>query len=811
MKQLWKIMAVLCCMAMLLTLSACGETPAAPTVTPTESTAAPTTEPTTVPTEPAPTQEELAAIYTNAVAALGTEAVGMDITVSQTMTVAGQVFTSESTQKVSYWNLGGENYLAKISDTTAYGDYKATVEEIYGGGNVYQALNKLNYTSAMTAEDFASRYAPVQLLDPTLYTVSVDEAGTTVTFSDATAGESWMMSEDAVLNSASATAAIGEDGKLASTTYTVDYTYGPAQYVTTYTVTYTDAGKQPTLPEDTTGYTVLEDIDAIWLLEHAYGYLNQAKQVSVSVLDTIQSEAAGFVLNQQIDINSYVTDAGTDYRIENGVFTMSASGSTESEMDEKFIGGKYSACTDGGREEYNAAVTDAVMENYTRGELTANILTANYITGGTITDVGGLYLIEYTFTEDMGASMCDTISQTLFGSDLLDELASKYVTNTMEYYLALDKYSMLPTAAGLKYEGCHTIDRQKCLLIQQIDQAFDLASLSSYEAIYEETAPDAEPENKPTPLFYHVTGADGQEMWLFGTIHIGDDRTGYLPHQITDALLSSDALAVECDTETFYDSLEDDEELSKQVSEAYYYSDSTVSEHLDTEDLYEDAVKLMKATGNYNFNSEYLKAYLWGNSIDNFYLRQGYQLTSDKGVESRLEKIAEDNDIPLWEVESTMFQIQMSTGFSEYLQEFLLYSSVYSGDFAWEGSTELYELWCSGDEAALIERIANEPWTIEEEDLADTEGMDEEDLQRRQNILDNLESINAELVKLQEEYNTAMESSRNAGMLEVAKEYLESDDVVFYAVGLAHLLAEDGLVNTLRAAGYTVELVTFGE
>ena len=46
-------------------------------------------------------------------------------------------------------------------------------------------------------------------------------------------------------------------------------------------------------------------------------------------------------------------------------------------------------------------------------------------------------------------------------------------------------------------------------------------------------------------------------------------------------------------------------------------------------------------------------------------------------------------------------------------------------------------------------------------------------------------------------------------MLEVAKSYLESGDTIFYAVGLAHLLAENGLVNALREAGYTVELVSF--
>ena len=46
-------------------------------------------------------------------------------------------------------------------------------------------------------------------------------------------------------------------------------------------------------------------------------------------------------------------------------------------------------------------------------------------------------------------------------------------------------------------------------------------------------------------------------------------------------------------------------------------------------------------------------------------------------------------------------------------------------------------------------------------------------------------------------------------MLAVAEEYLTSGKTVFYAVGLAHLLTDDGLVNTLRNAGYTVERVEF--
>lgn len=47
-------------------------------------------------------------------------------------------------------------------------------------------------------------------------------------------------------------------------------------------------------------------------------------------------------------------------------------------------------------------------------------------------------------------------------------------------------------------------------------------------------------------------------------------------------------------------------------------------------------------------------------------------------------------------------------------------------------------------------------------------------------------------------------------MVEKAKEYLENkEETVFFAVGLAHLLSETGLVDSLREAGYTVTLVEY--
>ena len=99
-------------------------------------------------------------------------------------------------------------------------------------------------------------------------------------------------------------------------------------------------------------------------------------------------------------------------------------------------------------------------------------------------------------------------------------------------------------------------------------------------------------------------------------------------------------------------------------------------------------------------------------------------------------------------------------------------------------------MWCAGDEAALRKELSFE---AQLEALTDEERAEYE---TQKPYID--------------EYNQTMSYDRNDGMLEVAKEYLESGDTVFFAVGLAHLLDDvNGLVDALRDAGYTVELVSY--
>lgn len=772
----------------------------------------PTTTPTTeAPTEPAP---DAAEVYRQAMELLGTDAVGMNLDIDQTMTVGGQKFTSSSMQKVRYWNIGTEDFVAQVEDSTDLVEHFYAVNELYSNGNIYMEVNDCLFTAEMEAEDYSSRYPGTQLLDPALYTLSISDDGKTISFTEATALESWIAPEEAELIHAEATLTISEENKPRKLDLTVEYIYGNASFDITYVVYYYDPGEIPAMPENPEEYITVTDIDGMWLSEVAYGYMLQSKQYTARSVSTMQSQAAGFLVNRQENLNAYNTGKSVDYLIETSIYAMDSSGDFQQETTDKFIDGKYTFSADGGEEQPNGAVSSYVMETAATGIMTNGTIATSYLSNAEITSFGSVILVEYTCNEEAGETMQDFICEEYFGgADAINDLASAYKTNVMDYYVALESYTLLPTAWGYLYEGAHTIEGNDYILMEQVDISMDMASLTSHETIYEEPMADVEPEEKPTPLFYHVTGDEGQEMWLFGTIHVGDDRTAFLPQEIYDALLSSVALAVECDSEGFDQQMEEDESLQSKVSALYYYSDGPISEHLDTEDLYEDAKKALKATGGYFYNSDYQKASSWSSSIDNFYLAQGRKLVREKGIESRLERIAKENEIPLWEVESSLFQLQMLLGFSDNLQEFQLYSSVYSnGKDSWESTQELFELWCAGDEAALIEELARESWEITEEDLAEMEAQEDltdEDREEIQKIRENMETINKELEKIRKEYIAAMETDRNLGMLNKAIEYLESGETVFYAVGLAHLLAEDGLVTTLREAGYTVELVTY--
>jgi len=216
-------------------------------------------------------------------------------------------------------------------------------------------------------------------------------------------------------------------------------------------------------------------------------------------------------------------------------------------------------------------------------------------------------------------------------------------------------------------------------------------------------------------------------------------------------------------------------QFQAELTQACCYADTT-ADHLDAQ-LYDTALKLVKASGSYTTDAPSLKPLFWESLISQFYLRQGYRLTAEQGVDTQLLQLAKASKKTILEIEPILQKAQALGGLSDSLQAAILADTVSHDGLDYHADmVKLFDLWCAGDKAALQSALA-----------------------------DSLPRIDP---ALQEEY-TACLSQRNSAMLDAATEHLESKQTVFFAVDMIHLLSDDGLLNALESAGYTVKQVPF--
>ena len=826
MKQLHRILALLLCAVLVFGMTACENKPVAtdpstqatspnqPTSSTQSTTSTSSTDPTvtdpmvtdpmvtdptvtdpmvTDPTVTDPPDPEGKQLYDAARAAIDSaQDLSVHFVLKKTTKVGGQTLCETTTQKLVYSGIGTDSLQISRESNKDYNKvFSEKHKEVYSSGKAYLLIdNTYAFYTSMDAEAYLQRLIPSILLDAQLYgTIAVksSEADTKLTFSDPSAAESWALPETAELIDASGSAKITADGVLGKTAYTITYAYGNATITLDAESTITLGSNTVQLPANAESYIPVADIDAAILSTQAAGYLLQTNAVFTSQLKSAFSQAAGAVLNESVTVNMRRNDKMAKIEASTYLMDYTTNKSDSYDSEELFLNGKYSLAIDNGAPEVQHNVSWNTVRDFCETQSLSHLVAFDYWKDASIEDLGSTYLISCTFNKKMGETLCDDACITLFDdADFLDGYATSYRTTEVVGYFAVDKYTGLPTSGGYYYEGQHTIDGYEYSLTLQSDMSIVAPALGAYKAITDEMPKEAAPETKPTPLFYHVTGDNGQEMWLFGTIHIGDERTAYLPQEIYDAFDASDALALEFDSEAFEKRMEEDEDFQDKISGYYFFSDNTLTkQHMDPE-LYETALKLLKATGSYNINTDYMKAYFWSSSIDDFYLRQGYQLTRDQGIEERLTTRANKQNKKILDVESGEFQVSMLSGFSDALHETLLAECVFTDPMtSWKSAKKLLDMWCAGDEAAMRKYLSTDPETLAQ--MSDEERA------------------------LYEEYNNAMTLDRNRAMLEVAKSYLESGETVFFAVGLAHLLVDEGLVDTLRDAGYTVELVTYSE
>lgn len=309
---------------------------------------------------------------------------------------------------------------------------------------------------------------------------------------------------------------------------------------------------------------------------------------------------------------------------------------------------------------------------------------------------------------------------------------------------------------------------------------------SATEKPSREPSPSTSPSPSPskntanvTPALYTVTGKNGKgTLYLFGSIHVGDESMYPLPDAVMQAYDNSDALAVE------YDILADmDDDAMEAYYEAIIYSRGKTIESEIGAELYEAAVSILQENGLYNIAYDYYKPILW-NDLFSLIASEEAGLSSEYGIDRHFLQMAYLEDKEILEVESMQMQLEMMLNFPDRLQVLMLNDNVEDYEDAGEGLTETFENWKSG----TIDEMAGSSIYVPPKYVDFTK---------------------SEVEELYTEYYEAMITKRNEGMAEKAMAYLSENKTVFFVVGEGHMGGEGGIVQLLKAAGYTVQRVSY--
>lgn len=280
-----------------------------------------------------------------------------------------------------------------------------------------------------------------------------------------------------------------------------------------------------------------------------------------------------------------------------------------------------------------------------------------------------------------------------------------------------------------------------------------------------------------TPAMWKVTSANGDYMYMMGSIHLADESVNYMPDYFEEIYSECDALAVEVDINDLMEDLSSS--ALSMVSKMMYTDGTTIKDHI-SEETYDKAVELLKENNLYNSVWDYCIPYMWVSLIESkVYEKSG--LDSNYGVDTVLIERANNDNKEVLEIESFEMQMEILTGFSDELQELMLKSYLEDGviDAQAEAIKQLYDKWKSG--------------TITAEDV--NEETDEENLTEKEKAL-------------VDEYNNTLVDERNIGMADKAEEYIKSDDTVLMVVGAAHFYGDSGILQLMEDRGYTITQIT---
>ncbi len=288
------------------------------------------------------------------------------------------------------------------------------------------------------------------------------------------------------------------------------------------------------------------------------------------------------------------------------------------------------------------------------------------------------------------------------------------------------------------------------------------------------TAPPATTTEPATPAvqtggkgFMWEVQANGNTVYLVGSMHIANDSFYPLRKEYEDAFAQADYLGVEVDiTKTT------DDQFYQQIAQMGTYQDGSILPNHIAADTYAKLGKFLKENGKEPDALNEFKPWVVEMIVDSI-ANSTSKYQADNGIDLYFLKQAAARKLPVIELESDQSQLGMLNNFSPELQDLLLYSALRGYEDYADGKTDdsvdkMAETWKTGNEVELYQM------TTSSEDIP--------------------------------EYHKAMLVDRNIGMVDKIDGYLRNGGgkKYFIVVGAAHYLSDDGIVHLLQKKGYTV-------
>ncbi len=289
-------------------------------------------------------------------------------------------------------------------------------------------------------------------------------------------------------------------------------------------------------------------------------------------------------------------------------------------------------------------------------------------------------------------------------------------------------------------------------------------------------------DGKATPLLYKVTkeGSDNV-IYLFGSIHVADDRAYPMRDEVMKAYEDSEYLAVEFDVISY---MKDLGRQTEDMKALIYTNGDTVKDHM-SEEIYNKMVEYLTDNKMYNKLYDMYKPALFYSLVTQVASEKS-GLDSDKGIDMYFLNLAHKENKNILEVETSSYQYNLLASFSDRFYEAVIASMIFAEKTSIQEVKDLYEAWLIGDDKKI------------ETNSESSEELDAEEFGDYSDVLSEIQTFNKKLV-----------DDRNEAMLEKVDGYFKEDKKVFLVVGIAHIIGDKGIAKGLEDKGYDVQIVEY--